>query len=181
MILRTIRIHAVFLSLALVFLAACAGPREATDPVEDADELPTPEVQMSDYEDFDSSTYTEPPPGADPGIEHDVPASLMEGRADSGVESNVRGFRVQVFQTLDKNSAVDLEEDAKAWWSEVQEEAPPGLLGDDMAISVVYMQPYYRVRIGNFTSRDAAERARSYLTRRFPDAFIVPDTITVTR
>jgi hypothetical protein len=37
------------------------------------------------------------------------------------------------------------------------------------------------VRIGNFTSRAAAESARSYLAPRFPEAFIVPDTISVTR
>jgi hypothetical protein len=136
---------------------------------------------MSDYEDFDASGYREPSPGEEAGIEHDVPENLMEGRADSGVRTSVQGFRVQVYSTLDKSAAVQQEEAAKDWWRVTQQDAPQGVFAGDMPVSIVYIQPYYRVRIGNFTSRDAAESARSYLAQRFPEAFIVPDTISVTR
>ena len=173
--------RAVLTSLTLVFLAACASSRGTSGPAEPAEELPTPEVQMSDYEDFDPSAYREPAPAVELGIEHDVPENLMEGRADSGIRTNVQGFRVQVFSTLDKNDAVQQEEAAKDWWRVTQQDAPPGVFSDEMPVSIVYIQPYYRVRIGNFTSRAAAESARTYLAPRFPEAFIVPDTISVTR
>lgn len=147
-------------------VAACSGPREATDG-EDADELPTPTVRMSDYEDFDPSEYREVAvrPGVE--VEHDVPESLMEGRADEGIRDQVRGYRVQVYSSLNKDEAVQREETAKSL--------------TEMPVYMVYMQPYYRVRVGNFTSREAAERARSALAQQFPDAFIVPDTVEITR
>lgn len=166
---------------ALLFVSACAGSRETTGPSEPGDELPTPRVQLSDYEDFDAAAYREPAPRMSNEIEHDVPEDLMLGRADSGVRTTVQGFRVQVFTTLDKNVAVEQEESAKAWWNENSDNAPSGLFSGELPVSTVYMQPYYRVRIGNFTSRESAERAREFLARRFPEAFIVPDTISVTR
>ena len=153
------------IALAVV-ASACSGPREAADG-EDADDLPTPTVRMSDYEDFDPSEYREVAVRPGPELEHDVPQRLMEGRADEGIEAQVQGFRVQVFSSLDKDQAVEREEAARST--------------TEMPVYMVYMQPYYRVRVGNFTSREAAERARSALAQRFPDAFIVPDTVEITR
>ena len=177
------RISAIYLPLlaSLVLLSACSGSRRASGPAEPADELPTPQVRLSDYEDFDPAPYRErePQPAAD--IEHDVPENLMEGTADTGVRSNVQGFRVQVLSTLDKDTAVQQEEDIRMWWRENREAAPQGLFSEEMAINVVYIQPYYRVRLGNFTSRASAEQARQFIARQFPDAFIVPDTVTITR
>lgn len=171
----------LLLTAFVVLLSACSGPREATVPAEPADELPTPAVRMSDYEDFDASVYREAVPEAAAALVHDVPDKLMAGNADTGVRSTVQGFRVQIYSTLDKGTALQQEEAAKSWWRANKDAAPPGLFSDDLSVNVVYIQPYYRVRIGNFTSRSAAERARTFLARRFPDAFIVPDTVTVTR
>ncbi len=165
----------------LALLAACSSSREASRSTEPGDELPTPQVRYADFEDFDPSGYREPAPPTETAVEHDVPEDLMEGRADSGVRTTAQGYRVQVFTTLDKNVAVQQEEGAKAWWRENRDNAPGGLFAGDLPVAVVYIQPYYRVRIGNFTSRDAAERARQYLAKRFPEAFIVPDTVSITR
>lgn len=179
-----VRFSAIYLSLlmaSLVLLSACSGSRRASGPTEPADELPTPEVRMADYEDFDPAPYRERAPEASVEIEHDVPESLMEGTADTGVRSNVQGFRIQVLSTLDKDAAVQQEEEIRMWWRENRDAAPQGLGSEEMAVNVVYIQPYYRVRLGNFTSRDAADRARQFVAQRFPDAFIVPDTVTITR
>ena len=155
-----------FVVVLALFASACAGPREATD-VEDTDDLPTPTVRMADYEDFDPSEYREEAVRAGVDLEHDVPERLLEGRADEGIRAQVQGYRVQVYSSLDKSQAVEHEEAAKTF--------------SEMPVYMVYMQPYYRVRVGNFTSREAAERARSNLAQRFPDAFIVPDTVEITR
>ena len=62
------------------------------------------------------------------------------------------------------------------------EDAPSGLFsGDGMPVHTVYRQPYYRVRVGNFTSRSEAERALQFLSPRYGDAFIVRDDVTVTQ
>lgn len=167
-------------TLLLVVVSACAGPRAATEPEEDADELPTPAVELSDYEDFDPAPYEEPEMDPVAGLEHDVPARLMEGRADAGVRSEVQGYRVQVHLSLDKNIALDEEEEVREWLSE-SGSAPSGLNVDDPSIYVVYVQPYYRVRVGNFTSRQSAQRALDFLSERYPDAAIVPDTVEIVR
>ncbi len=167
----------LMLGLALI-LSACSGPREVVDD-DEPDELPTPAVQMSDYEDFDPAPYREAERTPATEIAHDVPDALMEGRADEGVTATVRGYRVQVFSTLDRDEAIAQEEAAKSWWESNAEAAPPGV--GMMPVYRVYIQPYYRVRMGNFRSREAAERAREFLAQRFPDAFIVPDTVEITR
>lgn len=174
--------YAVLSVAALLLLAACSGPQAGRDVQPEApEELPTPAVDLSDYEDFDPSAYPDEAP-AQEEIRHDVPRSLMEGRAAAGTTTTASGFRVQIFSTLDKSAAVTAEEEAKAWWQAEQSTgAAPGLFPDDLPIYTVYRQPYYRVRVGNFTSRAAAERARTYLARRFPEAFIVPDTVTIRR
>lgn len=176
----TFRIPVLLLSLLVLTLAACAGPRETADPREDVEELPTPAVRLADYEDFDPSPYREEEPRPEEELAHDVPDPLMEGRADEGVLARVQGFRVQVYSTIDKNAAVDHEEMVRNWWRENEDDVPQGVAGD-LPVSIVYMQPYYRVRVGAFRTREAAEEARRFLARRFPEAFIVPDTITITR
>ena len=163
----------LLLTLAVV-LAACAGPRETVEP-ENADELPIPAVQMSDYEDFDAAPYREADIAPAEAVEHDVPTRLMEGRADEGVTAQVSGYRIQVYQSLNRDEAIAQEEEVQSWLDSNSEAAPA------LPVYRVYMQPYYRVRVGNFGSREAAERARNFLSQRFPDAFIVPDTVEITR
>ncbi|MEX0746787.1 MAG: SPOR domain-containing protein [Rhodothermales bacterium] len=171
----------LLLLTALLLTAGCAAPRETRQP-EPEEELPTPAVRMSDFEDFDPVPYREQPPQRQADVEHDVPAELMQGQAESRGSSTARGFRVQVYSTIDKSTSVRQEEELKAWWQQNADDAPPDLFhGSQIPIYVVYIQPYYRVRIGNFTTRDAAERARRFFAQRFPDAFLVPDTVIVTR
>lgn len=168
-------------TLLLVFFSACAGSREAVDLDEGADDLPVPAVNLADYEDFDPSVYEEEEPGPAGRLEHDVPVRLMEGRADAGIRTEAQGFRIQVHSSLDKDAAVGVEEDARAWLRTESSQVPPGLSSVEPPIYVVYVQPYYRVRVGNFASRQAAERARQYLSEHFPEAFIVPSSIVITR
>ena len=167
--------------LFISFIAGCAGPRETREP-EREEEEPAQAVRMSDFEDFDASVYQERPPQQMTTVEHDVPASLMEGRADTGTRRTAQGFRVQVYSTIDKNTAVQQEEALKQWWAENRDAAPPGLFpGEQLPVYVVYIQPYYRVRVGNFGSRDSADRARRFLASRYSDAFLVPDTVILNR
>lgn len=170
-----------WLVLVALLASACATSR-GPDPGanEEADALPTPAVDMSRYEDFDPSPYEEPNE-ADAAVEHDVPERLMSGRSASAGVATVQGFRIQIYSTLERSAAVQVEEQAKSWWRTEQPAAPQGLFPDELPVVTRYLQPYYRVRIGNFATRAQAERARSFLARQYPDAFIVPDTVTIRR
>jgi hypothetical protein len=49
----------------------------------------------------------------------------------------------------------------------------------DLAPDIAYLQPYYRVRLGGFEFRNEAERALAFVRGRWPEAFIVPDRVTI--
>jgi len=134
---------------------------------------------MADFEDFDPSPYREREVADAEEIEHDVPERLMEGRADEGMQAQVQGYRVQVHISLNRDEAIAQEESAKSWIESNQSIAPGGV--SVSSVYRVYSQPYYRIRVGDFTSREAAEQARNFLAQRFPDASIVPDTVQITR
>ncbi len=46
---------------------------------------------------------------------------------------------------------------------------------------MAYLQPYYRVRMGAFATREDAEAALALVRRQYPEAFLVPDLVTVMR
>lgn len=175
----TLRFGLIAFVAAVLFMSACAGPRAAERGGEDADDLPEPvDVRLSDYEDFDVSPYRESAPEEE-RIEHDVPATLMEGRAGSGDARTVQGFRIQVASSVEKDEAVAAEEQLKQWWRAEGQSAARGLFPAELPTYVVYRQPYYRVRVGNFASRGDAERALGVIEAQFPGSFIVPDTVTI--
>lgn len=168
----------VMLGVIFAFgLSACATVR----PVEDEpDEAVEEEVALvlSDYEDFDVEPYREAEP-ARAEISHDVPSVLMDNRAAQGSVRTVQGYRIQIASSVERREAVVAEEDAKSWWRTDGRADNPGVFGSDLPTYVVYLQPYYRVRIGDFTSRGDAQRALSAIERQFPGSFIVPDTVTI--
>jgi uncharacterized protein YceK len=175
--MRTMRFQFMMALAASLFVSACAtvsAVEESPDPAEEAEV----EVVLADYEDFNVEPYREIEPSRRE-ISHDVPAVLMDGRAGEGTVRTVQGFRIQIASSVERYDAVLAEEQAKSWWREDGRSGTPSLFGADLPTYVVYMQPYYRVRVGNFTSRAEAQRALSAIERQFPGSFIVPDTVTV--
>lgn len=171
---------ATFMLLAgALFLSACATLGAVEEEERDEDVLPTPvEVPLSEVEVFDISPYREHEPVAEQ-IEHDVPDVLMDGRIRTSAVRTAPGFRIQISSTVEKDDAVVAEEAAQQWWRGEDRTAVAGLSGQELPVYIVYRQPYYRVRIGNFASRAEAERAATIVQRRFPGSFIVPDTVTL--
>jgi hypothetical protein len=165
---------------AIASLAACSGPREVD---EGPDLSPEEEEGQPAYETFDASPYDAEPEAQDTEIDHDVPPTLMAGEIEiPEVEGprTVQGYRVQVFSSAEKAAADDVLDEAAGWWRVVRDDPdasaafPNGLPAD-----VEYHQPYYRVRLGAFEYRPEAETALRVIQRRFPDAFIVPGTVTI--
>jgi hypothetical protein len=164
----------VILSLAL---GACAGIRDPE--IHRAPEQPVTHVNVGDFEDFDASPYREEVARV-AVVQHDVPSRLMDGEAPRTTTRTVQGFRIQVLSSVDKAEADRAVDEAMSWWSANRGEAPQGLFGSQLPVYVVYQQPYYRVRIGNFATRADAQRRLDFVRRQYPGAFLAPDTVTIT-
>ena len=174
---------AIVLFVAL-FLAGCAGSRGAADDVSREDEGIEEEdpvaIVHADYEEFDASAFREELPEAD-ALQHDVPDRLMEGRVGHEGTRVLEGFRIQLSQTQDPQQADELVELATEWWYMQKQAGATGTLfsGESAPVYNIWRQPYYRVRMGDFASRDAADAALQDLRVRFGGAFVVPDRVTI--
>ena len=173
---------AALLAVALG-LQACAGLR----PVETQTDTPTDDAPTYPaYESFDPAEYDAAPPAA-VEIVHDVPPRIMQGRVEvpnqgavpapsepaEPVAVQVEGFRVQVFTSINRATAEGVRGEALAWWQRTR----PG----EREAVVAYRQPYYRVQLGAFATREEADAALALIRRQYPEAFIVPDLVTVMR
>lgn len=153
--------------LALAFLLpACAGSGKTTTSEDDTEEpaaLPTPAPEPE-----------EPtrPPEPEPTPDEDAPPRAV----------TVQGFRVQVLTTSEKAEADALAGEAERWWRDLSASEKAGMKArGDLPIEVAWRAPYYRVQMGAYTSRAAAQQALQMLSSRFPKAFIVPSRVTVMR
>lgn len=172
-----------FLLIALLTLAGCGGSSTMVETrTEPEDSGP---VILADHETFDVTRFPDEPVAPATGavrIEHDVPAELMENRADAGVERTVSGFRVQVLATLDPLEAEQMEARVRNWWERRASTLPPNSpLPQDLSIHRTFRQPYYRIRLGNFITRASADQLLEVVSAAFEDAFVVPDRVTVRR
>jgi hypothetical protein len=169
------------LLFAMAFaVSACAGPANV---VENRN-LPQARgpVVHADYETFDVSKYPDQPVAEMEIVVHDVPESLWQNRADEGVEQSVAGYRVQVIATLDPGEAASAEAALRDWWvNQALRLSPDSPIPAKMEVYRLFRQPYYRVRIGDLTSRQVAEELLGLISSSFPGAFIVPDRVTFKR
>ncbi len=177
-ILRPLAVVAIGL---LFFLVGCSGSSRTVGQPDVIDE--GPEIDIRSVEDFDARAYRDEP-APPPAVEHDVPEALMSGRAASDVRRarTVQGFRIQVHASLDRDAALHLEEEVTQWWNALPaEERPVDYAPQTLPVQMRFVTPYYRVRVGAFETRAAAEAFLGFLGGSYPDAFLVLDTITVYR
>jgi hypothetical protein len=166
-----------------VLVGACSGSSRTTGQSGPSEPTPADETSASvaEYETFDPSAYAVTMPERSVIVSHQVPLRLLQGRADEGVRRAIDGFRIQVFSARDKQAAQDFRERVRQWWEEETAEVEGAAFGADPPIVIKYSQPYYRVRIGAFADREAAEQALSVVSQEYPNAFISRGTVTVTR
>ncbi|MEP0546162.1 MAG: SPOR domain-containing protein [Rhodothermales bacterium] len=174
------RLPLALLLIALLGLTACSGPRE-TD--RDPEPEPVDEREQPAYETFDPAPYDAEPAPVDAAIQHDVPAMLMDGEIEMPEMEGprtVQGYRLQVFSSADKAAAEDVRDEADGWWRVVRDDLDAAAaFPNGLPMEVYFNQPYYRVRLGAFEFRREAEAALPVIQRRFPEAFIVPDVVTL--
>ena len=181
----------LLLLAAVVVLPACSGLR----PVETAPEPEAPDQPAAPaypvYETFDPAGLDAQPAVA-VEVVHDVPPRVMQGRVvvpgggapaprtepAEPVPVQVEGYRVQVFTSASRDAAEGVRGEAVRWWERAQSQ--PGA-PESLEAVVAYRQPYYKVQLGAFGTRAEADAALALVRRQYPEAFIVPDLVTVMR
>lgn len=149
-----------------------------------SEDVSNPVINWTAFEDFDLEVYQEPT--GDPSIQimHDVPALLLGSNGSSiqttGLQS---GFRIQIISTLSKQEADQKFEDALTWWRDFEKDASSRQLYPQREpqppVYQDFRAPYYRVRIGNFLSRNDAERLLEIIEDSYASAFIAPDLVSL--
>lgn len=82
-------------------------------------------------------------------------------------DNTIDGFRIQIFMESG-NDAVDMANVAMEEFKEKYPETP---------IYLVFGQPYYRLRVGDFRTRLEAEKAFQTISKDYKKAFITSDRI----
>jgi hypothetical protein len=84
--------------------------------------------------------------------------------------SGVEGFRIQIYNSSNRNAR---EESAKVR-AEFMNQFP------DVITYLKFAEPgYYKIRVGNFRSRTEATRTYLIISKKFPNADLVPDIINL--
>ena len=176
------QLHSYIIGLAfcLLFISACSGPRVTTMPDEPREATFEEKVRaLPQYETFDPSPYPSELIVEEEEPEHLVPVELMEGRASDGLGGRQSGYRVQIALVREKNNADSLVDEVTQLLQKKRDEDPRNpLFQRELPILNVYVQPYFRVRLGNFSNREDAENLRSQIVSEYPGALVVVDDIS---
>ena len=90
----------------------------------------------------------------------------------------LRCFQIQIHTTQERAIAESTADTAKDWWDGLDANQQRILFGvKDLPVQIKWLNPYYRVRIGQFTSREEARAVLGIVSKEFPAAFIVADTL----
>jgi hypothetical protein len=106
----------------------------------------------------------------------------MRSLADRGIAVERQGFRVQVFSSINRRETVETEERLLDWLETRSDEELRrwGIRGAQDVYNI-FASPYYRIRVGNFTTRNQAMALHDALSRTFPNVLVVPDRVRIVR
>ncbi len=99
----------------------------------------------------------------DPGVTRIVEREVTVNRRKGGID----GYRIQIFF----NSGRKAREEALKTKADFLSGHP------DIPVYIVYHAPFYKVRVGNFRSKDEALGVFHQLRKHYPSAYIVKDVI----
>ena len=96
-----------------------------------------------------------------------IESLIAKQRSLYNVDSSFSGYRIHIFMEIG-NEALDHAKDVKSQF----EKAFP-----DIPIYLTYVEPYFRLRAGNFRNRVEAEKCLRRIKPRFKEAFVTADMI----
>lgn len=102
-----------------------------------------------------------------------------EPRERSSSERPSKTYHVQVRTVEAKSEADRTVTEVMTWFNGLDRDERPLPLSrvSTVPVDVRWKAPFYRVRVGPFTSKEAAESVLQSVQRRFPDAFIAKQII----
>mgnify|MGYP006281689633 CR=1 FL=1 len=104
-------------------------------------------------------------------VNHDMPEIFQRKVVQEEVEVNpYAGFRVQILSTRSVAEADSTRDNFMVWAGERFHELSPEAY-------VIFRQPYYRVRVGDFQKRERAIQFSRLLKQTYPEAWVVHDRI----
>lgn len=108
----------------------------------------------------------------DPALDTLIGRYIMENKnlEERNGFTGVEGFRIQIYNSSDRNAKI---ESAKVR-QEFMNQFP------DVVSYLLFAEPaWYKVRVGNFRSRTEATRLFLIISKKFPNADLVPDIINL--
>jgi len=94
---------------------------------------------------------------------------LMKQRQIHAADSTIDGYRVQIFMELGNDAL----KHADSVMTKFSEKYP------DVPIYLIFGQPYYRLRIGDFRTRLEAEHMYQRVKKKYKNAFVTADRINL--
>ena len=142
-----------FFFLILIFLISCAPQKDVTKSEEDN--------SFAKYEKtFDPSVY-------DDEIKlEEKQRENIEVKPKEKVEPEIiNGFRIQILMTKEIAEANSVKNELST-------------LFPDYGIYMIFESPYYKIRMGDFSDRESANRVLPYVVDKgYKSAWIVPDKV----
>lgn len=104
-------------------------------------------------------------------IEQDIPEVFTKDVANQNrFVDEYAGFRVQLLSTRSISVADSTKDNFRAWADQYIEGYTPETY-------VIFRQPYYKVRVGDFRDQQEANNFSRMIKDEFPDAWVVHDRI----
>ena len=89
--------------------------------------------------------------------------------------SGIEGFRIQIYNSSDRNAKVESGKIRQEFINQFPESQYPELITYQL-----FAEPaWYKIRVGNFRSRTEATRLYLIISKKFPNADLVPDIISL--
>ncbi|GEM_PF-426286 len=102
-------------------------------------------------------------------LSHDLPDFYLQQVEEQEVDI-YQGFRIQILSTRDVELADSTLAEFEEWAEmRISDYSPRGYIH--------YRQPYYRVRVGDFSDRERAIELSRLIKFKYPDAWIIHDRI----
>ena len=109
----------------------------------------------------------------DPALDTLIGRYIMENKnleEKNGGFIGVEGFRIQIYNSSDRNAKVESAKVRQEFMSQFP----------DVVSYLLFAEPaWYKVRVGNFRSRTEATRLFLIISKKFPNADLVPDIINL--
>ena len=175
MTLRTI----LLLIASLILLFGCKSTEETTregdsgEPVFNAEGEIAEEYLMEELTELERTLYRTRSDLSDryASVGQDIPDIFLKQVVEREEEVNpYAGFRVQILSTRNVAEADSTRNQFRLWATSKFGNYTPEAY-------VLFRQPYYRVRVGDFQNRERAISFSRLIKNRFPEAWVVHDRI----